>query len=273
MIHSGHFTRQSDWQSEMVSTSTYVAGNHTSLNQRLITSTAFKWLAAHKLCLTASEGRPGGGFALPERIFVCMLILKCIALVFLSHGSWEWPTRMGISHSLPVYCKLPCHRRARARVCGLEGGGGGAWAGRWGKGGILISCEEREKRPQLTLWPVISTFTAALLCIWLCLREPAIVCSVGWICEHRFAGSHRSRRSSFANVSEARLVAGRRFSFSPLDRPKDFLFVCSQGWDLLFSSLDFQPRSWLDIVWPLWREARWMGGICWEIISMNLAVQ
>lgn len=136
-------------------------------------------------------------------------------------------------------------------VSGLEGGGRGARAERWGKGGTLISCEERKKdlgwvsdqlSPHSQLpFSLFGLFarTSDCLSAQLVLEDP---------------------------VLEAGLLAERWFSFSSLDQLEDFLFLWFQCRDL-----DLQPRSWLDITWPFWSEQEQRGlvdGSFWRDVAI-----
>lgn len=80
-----------------------------------------------------------------KRLFACWYSSALPLHLFFSAVALETDLYAQVSLVLPVYCKLLCHGRARARISGLEGGGRGARAEWWGKGGTLISCEERKK--------------------------------------------------------------------------------------------------------------------------------
>ncbi len=59
-------------------------------------------------------------------------------------------------------------------VSGLEGGGRGARAERWGKGRTLISCEERKKTAAESLTSYLHIHSCLSLYL-VCLRGPLIV--------------------------------------------------------------------------------------------------
>lgn len=101
-----------------------------------------------------------------KRLFACWYSSALPLHLFFSAVALETDLYARVSLVLPVYCKLLCHGRARARVSGLEGGGKGSSSRAVGEGRHSHFLRREKKRPRLTLWPVISTFTAAFLFIW-----------------------------------------------------------------------------------------------------------
>lgn len=164
--------------------------------------------------LTAQEE----GFASPEWHEVSLHVdtqVHCHLTCFFSAVALETGLNASFSLVLPVYCKLLCHGRARARVSGLEGGGKGSSSRteRWGKGGTLISCEERKKREtsahSLTSYLHIHSCLSLYL---VCLRGPLLV-------------SDRSRRSGFGGRFACRLVLFFLFTGSASGLPVSLISV------------------------------------------------
>lgn len=87
-----------------------------------------------------------------KRLFACWYSGALPLDLFFSAAALETDLYAGVSLVLPVYCKLPCHGRARARVSGLEGGGKGSSSGAVGEGRHShFLRREKKKRPRLTL--------------------------------------------------------------------------------------------------------------------------
>lgn len=133
-----------------------------------------------------------------KRLFACWYSGALPLDLFFSAAALETDLYAGVSLVLPVYCKLPCHGRARARVSGLEGGGKGSSSGAVGEGRHShFLRREKKKTSAHSLWPVISTFTAAFLFIW-------SVCEDLWLCLCSGRSSFGGRCGGFLSLHSIR---------------------------------------------------------------------
>lgn len=186
--------------------------------------------------------------------------------------SQPWLLRMtytGISLSPSVYCKLPCHWRARARVSGLEGGGRGSVSRAVGEGRHSHFLRRERKK---TSAHSLTSYLHIHSCLALCLREPPTVRSVCWIYVNAVR-SHRSGRSGFAN-GVGGPFGGRPAALFLSIGSAEGLPVC------LFVSVEIRsPAVWIFshaigvTLFDLCEErpGGWEGSV--EKISMKLAVQ
>lgn len=115
-----------------------------------------------------------------------------------------------------------------------------------GRHSHFLRRERKKERPRLTLWPVISTFTAAFLFIWSVCED---LCLSQIVLEDL--------------VSEAGLLADWCFSSSSPDQPQDFLFL----W-FLCRDLDFSATQ---LAWPF-RSQKEKGGLVDGSFCCDLAL-